>query len=427
MHALTHLEDRVLMTRGLLAVVGITLALRIVWAALIPVVPMSDVMAYDTFSRNLVNHGVFGWTPHEPFAFWSPGTAFFYAAVYRVAGMSFANVVVANLLVAVGLVVCTARVAERFYGARVALASAALLAVWPTLVMFTTLLASEMLFLFLIMAALDVWTLRRGGLVARGFGAGVLLGAATLVRPMAMLLPFVYAGSMLFHTGWKRDNLRSQAVLALLATIALFCMLAPWAWRNHQLFGEWVLVSTNGGATLWMGNHPGSDGSFVPFPKAVEHLNDHERDKVLGALAKQYILADPLGFLGRTLRKLVLLYSNESTGALWNADGITQRFGAGAVVWFKRFTQIAWALIFITAAAGALLMARRQGLRRFLSSPIVLLAAYFSAVHSVIIIGDRYHLVTASQLAILGGFAIAALLERRQTRMPAAAASTPQS
>lgn len=414
-------DDRNLMTRGLLAVVAVALLLRIVWAVLVPVVPMSDVMAYDTFSRNLAQHGVFGWTKDEPFAFWSPGTAFFYAAVYEVFGLSYLPVVVANLFVAVGLVVCTARVAERFYGPLVAVASAAVLAVWPTLVMFSTLLASEMLFLVLIMAALDVWTLRRGSLLARGLGAGVLLGAATLVRPLALLLPGVFAVSMLLHAGWQREHLRTQAVLAVLSTVVLLAVLAPWAWRNYQLYGELILVSTNGGATLWMGNRMGGDGAFSPLPESVMHLNDAERNKVLGAMAREYILSDPLGFVGRTLKKLVLLYSNESIGALWNADGITQRFGAGAVTWFKRFTQLSWAVIFIASLAGAWLIARRHGLWKLATSPLVLLAAYFSAVHSVIIIGDRYHLVAASQLAALAGFALAAWLGRHRQQVPAGA------
>ena len=58
-------------------IVGIALLLRVVWAALVPVVPQSDGMASDTCARNLVNHGVFGWNPAEPFAYWPPGTSMF--------------------------------------------------------------------------------------------------------------------------------------------------------------------------------------------------------------------------------------------------------------------------------------------------------------------------------------------------------------
>ena len=405
--------------RRLFVVIGIALLLRIVWAMLIPVVPESDGHVYDLLARNLLNHGVFGWTKDEPFAFWPPGTSLFYAAVYRVAGFDHLNVVVANLALTVGMLVCTARVAARFFGARVALWSVAVLAAWPTLIMLTTMLVSEQLFLFLTMAALDAWTAPRGGPLARGLGAGVLLGAASLVRPFALLLPLVFAASMLLHAGWQREKLLPQLRLVVLSFVAMGCVIAPWTWRNYQLFGEFVLISTNGGVTLWMGNVPGSDGRFVDLPAMVKGMNDYQTNKVLGALAKQYIVDDPAGFVWRSMRKLVLLYINESIGANWNSGGITLAFGAEAVTWFKRFTQVTWVVIFALAAAGTVLLARSQGLWRTLVSPFFVTMAYFSVVHAVVITGERYHLVAATQIAVLGGVALVHWLQRRETRRAA--------
>ncbi len=399
--------------RKLLAIIGIALLLRIVWAAFIPVMPQSDVLAYDTFSRNLVNHGVFGWTKDEPFSFWPPGTSLFYASIYKLAGLHYANIVIANLAVCVGMIICTARVVVRFFGVQAALWSAVLLAVWPTLVMLTTLLVSEQLFLFLTIAALDAWTSPRGSVLTRALLAGVLLGAATLVRPFAVLLPGLYAVAMLLSGGWGREKLRMQLQMAVVSSIALLCVVSPWTWRNYQLYGEFVLVSTNGGVTLWMGNSSGSQGDFRGLPELVKGMNDYQTNKVLGALARQYILDDPLGFVGRTALKLVRLYNNESIGALWNMNGITHTFGADAVDWVKRFTQVTWAAIFGLAATGAVVLARRWGVWRALVSPLSLLMMYFSVVHAVVITGGRYHLVAATQIAALGGVAIASLLQRR--------------
>jgi 4-amino-4-deoxy-L-arabinose transferase-like glycosyltransferase len=420
----TALLDETVPLKKLLAVVGVALLLRIVWAVLIPVMPQSDVLAYDTFSRTLVNHGVFGWTKEEPFSFWPPGTSMFYGLVYLIAGFDYTYIVVANLLVCVGMMVCTARVVARFMGAQAALWSVALLAVWPTLVMLTTLLVSEQLFLFLTIAALDAWTSPRGSLLGRALLAGVLLGAATLVRPFAVLLPGVYAVALLLWVGWGRTNFRNQLTLAVVASIAMLCVLAPWTWRNYQLYGEFVLVSTNGGVTLWMGNSPGSDGDFRTLPDAVKGMNDYQVDRYLGGLAKQYILDDPIGFVGRSLVKLVRLYNNESIGVLWNMNGITHRFGAEAVDWFKRFTQITWAGIFVLSAFGMVLFARSRGVWRLVVSPLFVMMVFFSVVHAVVITGGRYHLVAATQLAAFGGFAVAALLKRYQPSPPLAMEQT---
>ena len=407
--------------RRLLTIVGVALLLRVVWAALIPVMPQSDVLAYDTFARNLAINGVFGWAKTEPFAYWPPGTSMFYAAVYRVAGFDYVGIVIANLVVALGMMVCTARVVARFLGARVALWSVELLAVWPTLIMLTTLLMSEPLFLFLTIAALDAWTAPRSSRVMRGLVAGVLLGAASLVRPVAPLLPFIFAVAMLLYAGWRRENVLSQLSLAFWAVLAMACVIAPWTWRNYQLLGHFVLISTNGGVNLWMGNVPGSDGYFLNLPASVSGMNAYQADQFLGALAKQYILADPLGFVGRSFLKLIRLYNNESIGVLWNLGGITHTFGAEAVLLFKRFTQISWAFIFGLAVTGGVLLGQSRAARRVLVSPLGAMMACTSLIHAVVVTGDRYHLVTATQIAMLGGFALEAAWQRLGARSWSAA------
>ena len=46
-------------------VIFIGMGLRILWALAMPVNPVSDSVAYDTFARNLAQHGVYGWTQDE--------------------------------------------------------------------------------------------------------------------------------------------------------------------------------------------------------------------------------------------------------------------------------------------------------------------------------------------------------------------------
>ncbi|MBA3588012.1 glycosyltransferase family 39 protein [Methylibium sp.] len=395
--------------RQLAWVLAAALALRIGWAVLVPVVPLSDSVAYETFARNLVLHGVYGWTPHEPFAFWPPGTSFLYAAVYKLFGFGHFNIVLLNLLISAALIVTSARVAARFFGAQVALFTAAVLAVWPTLVLFTTVLASELPFLLFTMLALDVWTAPRGSVLFRGLLAGVLLGAAALVRPLALALPVVYGAAVLFSSAVPRQVLRSQMQVTVLALAAMACVVSPWTWRNYQLYGAPVLISTNGGITLWMGNSPGTRGDYMPIPERLNHLNDHEQSVVLGDEAKRYILDDPAGFAVRTLRKLIFLYGNESIGVIWNAGGISESFGEPAVLWLKRFTQLSWVLIFLTAAWGAWVLLRRLGWRRFILSPPVVTIAFYSAVHSIVVSQDRYHLAFAAQFAMLTAAGVAHL------------------
>lgn len=54
------------------AIIVVALALRVTWAVLVPVVPLSDGRAYDLLARTLAEHGVYGWSADRPSAYWPP-------------------------------------------------------------------------------------------------------------------------------------------------------------------------------------------------------------------------------------------------------------------------------------------------------------------------------------------------------------------
>lgn len=405
-------------------VVILAIIIRFAWACLIPVIPLSDAAAYDAFARTLANHGVFGWTEDEPFAFWPPGTSFFHAPMYALFGETYWAIVALNILLSAGIIVVSARIANRFFGRRASYVTALTMALWPTLIMYTTILASELPFLLLTIAALDVWTRHDRSPVRRGIVAGALLGLAALVRPLALLLPVVYGASLAIYRGITRKNIVSQAVVSIVALGAMAIVIAPWTWRNYQLYEEPVLISTNGGITLWMGNAPGTDGSYMYVPEEYAHLPDNEQAKVLGQLARQHILDNPMEFVKLSFRKLLILYANESIGVAWNEEGIKAAIGEWAVTPLKRFTQATWAFLLLMAVVGMLVSAKRLGILVAISSPLLLSVLYFSAVHSVIVAQDRYHLSFATQIAAFFSVGILFLHDRwRSMRNATSAAS----
>ena len=83
----------------LLGVIIVVVALlRLLWAVTIPMDPVSDGHAYNVFAINMVEHGVYGWTPDNPTAYWAVGTSAAVAATYLLLGQSYAGVVALNLL-----------------------------------------------------------------------------------------------------------------------------------------------------------------------------------------------------------------------------------------------------------------------------------------------------------------------------------------
>lgn len=401
-------------TSSLSLIVALAVALRLMWAWWVPVIPFSDGMAYDAFARTLVQHGTFGWVASDPTAFWPPGTTFLHAALYALFGIRYEPIIAMNIALSAGIIWVTARLAARLWNQQTAVLSGLILAIWPTLVMYPTILASELPFIFLTMLALDIWTNPRLGATPRALLVGLTLGFAALVRPQALLLPLVYAFGLLITSRVTLPALLGQARTVAVAGIVMAIVIAPWTWRNFQLYGEPVLISTNGGITLWMGNTPGTDGSYMVVPKQYGLLPENERARVLGQEAKSYILQDPAAFAARAAKKLWLLYSNESVGVGWNSPGVRQVFGETWEFRLKRMTQVSWALICLLVAAGSWHSLRRSGLVNTLFSPITLSILYFTAIHMVVVSQDRYHLAFAGQWAIFAALGLVQLAAWRQ-------------
>jgi len=412
-------ELRWTLSLGLVIVLALTL--RLAWAWWIPVIPVSDGAAYDAFARTLVQHGTFGWTATEPTAFWPPGTTFLHGSLYALFGIRYEPIIALNIALSLGIIWVTARLAARFWNPRVALLSGLILAIWPTLIMYSTILASELPFLFLTLLALDLWTHPRLAPTPKSLLAGLVLGLAALVRPQALLLPLIFAAGLLLTRGFHLPALIGQVRLVVVAGIVMALVVAPWTWRNYQLYGEPVLISTNGGITLWMGNTPGTDGRYMAVPDHYAQLPENERARVLGREARDYILQDPAAFAARAIRKLLILYTNESVGVGWNSPGIRQVFGETWEQRLRRMTQASWALLCLLAAAGVWSSMRRSGLVKTLFSPVTLSILYFTAIHMVVVSQDRYHLAFAGQWAMLAALGIAHLLALHRHRKRAVA------
>jgi 4-amino-4-deoxy-L-arabinose transferase-like glycosyltransferase len=404
--------------RQLLAALLIGVTLRALWALAIPVVPVSDSAAYDAFARTFSEHGVFGWTKDEPFAFWPPGTTFLHATLYSLFGTSYTSIVVANIAISGGVIWSAARVAHRLFSPRIAIATAWVLALWPTLVIYVTVIASELPFLLLITVALDIWTKKEQPTIISAVVAGVLLGAAALVRPVALLLPIVYGVAWALGDPRLRQHFGRHLACIAVATIAMATVIAPWTYRNYQLYGERVLISTNGGITFWMGNTPGTDGSYMDPPTELNGVPDNELEKILNERAWQYIRAEPGEFALRTLRKFARLYSNESIGVLWNEPGIAAVMGEAAVTPMKRVTQLSWGALFVVGLAGVWTLARQRGLWPLLISPPFVIIGYFTVVYSFTVSMDRYHLSFATMMAIFMAIGATSLIDAARRVSP---------
>lgn len=390
---------------GLAAVVALGLALRIAWALNVPVAPVSDSHAYDVFARNLVQHNVYGWEPASPSAYWPVGTAFVYSVLYRIFGVNHAPILVLNTVLGAVIVALTIILARRWHGRDTAVAAGVLVACWPSLIEFTTVLASELPFMALLLGALALWSVE-GRSLTRASWAGVLLGGACYFRPTALLVPALLV-AVSFTRGAPRARLALNGAVVL-AVMAL--VIAPWSVRNSLLFHRFVLISTNGGANTWMGNNPASFGQYMELP-SLENLDEAERDAYLGREARRYILDHPLRFAVRTAVKLVRLHERESIGVRWNAEGLRSQTDEAGILVLKVAGNLFWWVTLALAVVGAIDLARRTGFRVALD-PALAMWTYFAAVHAMTVVQDRYHFPSIPFIAMLAGITISAARKR---------------
>lgn len=106
-----------------------------------------------------------------------------------------------------------------------------------------------------------------------------MFGLAALTKPQIVFFPGLL---MLFQilSPTARTNVRESVNKGLIIYLIMAAMLIPWAVRNTQVFGELVLISTNGGATLLTGNNPSADGGYIENDPLVAQRDFSVQDQV---------------------------------------------------------------------------------------------------------------------------------------------------
>lgn len=379
------------------------LALRLLWGIAIPIVPVSDGAAYEVFARNIAGGNGYGWEPNQPTAYWPVGAPAIYALMFRVFGHDYTAIMLLQVMVGVAVVALAMALTRNWFNGKVAVATGWILACWPLLIQYTTILASELFFLFFVLLAFWLALAPGRGWLARGLGSGIAIAAASYVRPTALIM-----APLLFLWEANRHSERPRAVLACaVAMVTMAACILPWSIRNWQVFDRVVPISTNGGANLWMGNNPKAGTGYMELP-ALDIPNEAERDRFLGQQARRHIAQDPAAFFVRMIRKVIDLHARESIGVAWNAKGIARRTGEYMLTPLKLVSSAYWLMILGVAIYGVYAFARRFGLWLLLLCPPVAAWAYNSLVHAVTVAGDRYHVPSIPFIAMIAAYAICA-------------------
>lgn len=353
------------------------LLVRVGWGLVLPADPqwigrLPDQREYLELGRNLLHgNGLKFFDPRfsqDVFAYRMPG----YPALVAVCGGNIRAVRVAQALIDTSTVLAVYFMARRWLGTRASLFAGLLVAANPFLVYFSGLLLSETLFI-----AMLAW----GMLLivySRWVSSAVLLALAVLVRPSALvlvpLLPLVLG------------NLRRTVI----ATGVLLAVLAPWAYRNSRVVGDWVWTTTNSGITLYDGLHEGADGSSnQQFLKSMTHLrfkSEQDRSAVLAEEAADFAIGNPAQAIRLAARKIA---------RTWSPMPLSDEFGSNRLY-------VSAALLFCIPLDLLVVWGLWRGtLSRPAKVFLLLPAIYFTASHAITVGSLRYRVPAEVPMAVV--------------------------
>lgn len=290
-----------------------------------------------------------------------------------------------------------------------ALLSGVILSVYPFSIYATLYIGAEAFFTFFlsIFVLLLVYVLRYGKW-RYSFGAGLLLGLATLTRGTTQMLPIVLPLAMLMSPD------RRQRWWAHWGIIVVVCMLVvlPWSLRNYLVLHEVIPVASVAGGNFLYGSSEQLwtiEEREKELPKTLDMLKSQglikepitrnspvEADRYAFIAGLQNyrlrLRADPLSFIPFIVRKFLRLWYATESG---NNHGIV----------------VAINLPLYCAAIGGVILAVRQ--RHRYAYLLLGLLGYFITLHLVMVPLFRYMLPVMPYVITFASFALSALLKYR--------------
>lgn len=197
-------------------------------------------------------------TPH-PSVWKAPGYPAWVGTLYALGGENVLRVLLAQTLLGPVTIFLTWLLARRLLGAKVALAAAAIAAVYPNMWQWEARLYPEALALPLALLVF-VLVLGRRPTPRLALAAGVAMGASVLVRPTSVFLFAGIAVAWSLTGGWRRGLALSALVVGVAALLV-----TPWTLRNYRVTDAFVPLSIQDAAAYGTFNDDAANDPIRPW------------------------------------------------------------------------------------------------------------------------------------------------------------------
>lgn len=176
------------------------------------------------------------------------------------------------------------RIADRCFGEKVAVGSAWAWALLPNVMHWCTRIVWETSASAFLLAVIFLLTLRmeeRSGW--RPWATfGTLWGIVALTN--TSLLAFLPAAGL--WAWYRRARLGKRSLGGvILASAIFFACITPWLVRDYRVFGQFLLIRSNFGEELRLGNGPGADGTWMEYLHPTQDAAEMQRYQEMGEMA----------------------------------------------------------------------------------------------------------------------------------------------
>ncbi len=354
-------------------------------------------------------------------SFWGEG-AYFRAPFYPyllaflswVTGSSIFWVKAVQTLISAGTAVLVFHTGARLFNRPTGIISGMAYALYGTLIFYETMFLIPATFLFFLCWAMyRVVAYTDSPSAKTWFVTGLIFGLAAISRPNVLLVIPVLMLWM-FYAGARKRGPGGRVRLPVVLLIGVIVAVAPVTVRNLAATGEFILISSQGGINLYLGNNAVADGLTMVMPEvdldesvswrqfgtvtaaAAERetgrrLSESEQSSFWTGKAVDFIVYNPGRFLSLLWKKSVYLVSGFENSD--NVDIYHQRGKSlllSALVW-RGPLLFPFGLLLPLAVLGICL--QRQNLRRLLPVYIFLLAYVPSIVLFLVTARHRLPLV----------------------------------
>lgn len=400
---------------GFLFVTGLAFLLRLTWNLTVHTYPISDFAWYHERAVALMQGQ--GYSFHgRPTAYWPIGYPLFLAVLYKIFGPHLYIAKAFNIIMSSVTVGLTFLLGRNLWGFTGGLCAGILLAILPSQIEWTSVLCSEVLYTFILVTFLYVFTLKRPEQQnwIHPLVSGVLLGLGCLVRATNLLLPaFLWLLYLFSIKHFKRG-----VIFGAILVISTLLTISPLTIRNYIVFKSFIPVSTNGGINLWQGNNPNATGGYYwpSDPKSnplVPYLNDEvKRDQIARKLALDFISNNPDKFLKLGLVKLYNYYKGDTNALSFSlnptypplSEEIKRKITTIADRCYKMF-------MFVALFGGAVSFCRKKYVENwFIFYAAIIVILYFTAVHFVFPAWDRYRFPIMPIVSLFAGMGLKLIL-----------------